>query len=1013
MPLSAAPAAGGERRKVVTVLFADVVGSTALGERVDAETLRWAMQRWFVRMGNAIERHGGTIENYIGDAVMAVFGIPAAHEDDALRAVRAAADMREEVVALRRELARERGVELAVRIGVNTGEAVTGVAVRGGFFTTGDIVNVGARLEQSARPGDILLGRDTFRLVRHAVDAEPIPPLRVKGKHAPLEAFRLISVAPDAGARPQRPRAPMVGRARERQELLDAFERAITDRSCQLFTVLGAAGVGKSRLVADVMTTLRGSATVAVGRCLPYGEGLTWWPLVEALSASGLLQQVATDEPAVARAAEVLKPTGDPVAPEEAFWALRKAIEALAGRRPLVLVVDDLQWAESTFIDFLEHLAHWATDTPLLVLVMARPELRDIRPRWGQDRPNATSVLLEALADTEAADLLRHLLGTTRLGAGTAERILDVAEGNPLFVVEVVAMLSDGGALRDGDGHGPAAIAVPPTIQALLAARLDRLAPSERAVIEAASIEGKEFALERVAALVAERVVTPIGLELDALIRKDLIRRVETGEDTFRFRHQLLRDAAYDGMSKELRADLHERFAEWLQAHASVVLAPDELLGYHLECAVVLRRRLGETEETTAELAARASHSLSVAARRAAQRDEPSAASALLERAIALVRSDAAACGALVPALGSSLFEAGRMAQATRVLDEAIARATDPWRKARAQVEREFVRLEAETSVGTEHARRLADEVLPVLEREGDDQGQCRVWSLRAQAAWIAGGVREADAAWAQAADCAQRAGGERELFGILGWRATAAVLGPTPVVDAIRRCEEFRDLVAASPVAVALMVNPLASLHAMRGEFGLAERFVDDANATLHQLGSAGWVSHHEALVRLLAGQPALAERPLRAGVETLSAINHGDFLATTTAMLAQAVYAQGRLAEADELCRMTAGAVADDDIVTQVIWRGVKAKILARAGRCERAQALAREAVALVEATDLLSHHGDAMLDLAEVLRTCSRTEESDRAVRTALSLYEEKGNIVGAARSRSLLSNRPRKT
>jgi class 3 adenylate cyclase/tetratricopeptide (TPR) repeat protein len=1016
MPLSAAPAAGGERRKVVTVLFADVVGSTALGERVDAETLRWAMQRWFVRMGDAIERHGGTIENYIGDAVMAVFGIPVAHEDDALRAVRAAADMREAVVALGGELRRERGVELAVRIGVNTGEAVTGVAVRGGSFTTGDIVNVGARLEQSARPGDILLGRDTFRLVRHAVDAEQIPPLTVKGKHAALDAFRLISVASDAGGRPQRPRAPMVGRARERQQLLDAFDRAITDRSCQLFTVLGAAGVGKSRLVADVMTTLRGSATVAVGRCLPYGDGLTWWPLVEALSASGLLEQVVSDEPAVARAAEVLKPTGEPVAPEEAFWALRKAIEALASRRPLVLVVDDLQWAEPTFMDFLEHVARWVSDTRLLVLVMARPELRDIRPRWGEGRPNATSVLLEALADAQAADLLAHLLGTTRLSAGTAKRILEVADGNPLFVVEVVAMLSDDGVLHDGDGHGPAeptAIAVPPTIQALLAARLDRLAPGERAVIEAAAIEGKEFALERVAALVAERVVGPIGTELDALVRKDLVRRVAAGEDTFRFRHQLVRDAAYDGMSKQLRADLHERFAEWLQAHVSIVLAPDELLGYHLERAVVLRRQLGETEETTALLAARASHSLSAAARRAAQRDEPSAASALLERAIALVRSDAAACGALVPALGASLFEAGRMPEATRVLDEAIARATDPWRKARAQVEREFVRLEAETSIGTEDARHLADEVLPVLEREGDDHGQCRVWSLRAQAAWIAGGVRQADAAWAQAADCARRAGGERELFGILGWRATAAVLGPTPVVDAIRRCEEFRDLVAASPVAVALMVNPLASLHAMRGEFGLAERFVDEANATLHQLGSAGWVSHHEALVRLLAGQPALAERPLRAGVETLSAINHGDFLATTTAMLAQAVYAQGRLAEANELCRMTAGAVADDDIVTQVIWRGVKAKILGREGRCEQAQALAREAVTLVEATDLLSHHGDAMLDLAEVLRTCSRTEESDRAVRTALSLYDEKGNIVGAARSRSLLSNRPRKT
>ena len=396
-PLS--PSAGGERRKVVTVVFADVVGSTALGERVDPETLRWAMQRWFSRMAEAIERHGGTVENYIGDAVLAVFGIPVAHEDDALRAVRAAQEMREQVAVLRGEMERERGVELAVRIGVNTGEAVTGVSRAGGSFTTGDIVNVGARLEQAARPGDILLGRDTFRLVRHAVEAEPVPPLSVKGKQAPIEAFRLLSVVADAPTRAQRLHAPMVDRDVERRRLLDALERARTERSCQLVTVLGAAGVGKSRLVADVIDRLRGNATVAVGRCLPYGDGLTWWPLVEALGTSGLLEQVGADEPALPRAAEVLKPTGEAVGTEEAFWALRRVLEALARRGPLVLVVDDLQWAESTFMDFLDHVATWARGVPMGLLAMARPELRDTRPGWGQGGPNATSVLLQPLAE--------------------------------------------------------------------------------------------------------------------------------------------------------------------------------------------------------------------------------------------------------------------------------------------------------------------------------------------------------------------------------------------------------------------------------------------------------------------------------------------------------------------------------------------------------------------------------------------------------------------------------------
>jgi class 3 adenylate cyclase/tetratricopeptide (TPR) repeat protein len=1003
--------AEAERRKVVTVVFADVVGSTALGERVDPETLRWAMQRWFERMAEAIERHGGTVENYVGDAVLAVFGIPVAHEDDALRAVRAAADMREEIAVLRDELERERGVELAVRIGVNTGEAVTGVSRTGGSFTTGDIVNVGARLEQAAQPGDILLGRDTFRLVRHAVEAEPLPALTVKGKQAPIEAFRLISVAADAYGRPQQLHGPMVDRDPERRQLMGAFERAVTERSCQLVTVLGPAGVGKSRLVADLIDTLHGTATVAVGRCLPYGDGLTWWPLAEALGTNGLLEQVGADEPAVPRAAEVLKPTGEAVAIEEAFWAMRRALEALARRQPVVLVVDDLQWAEPTFMDFLDHVAVWARDVPLVLLAMARPELRDARPGWGEDRPNATSVLLQPLADEETADLLRLLLGSARLRAGDAARILDVAEGYPLFVVEVVAMLADDGVLAGDDGAEPAeltAIAVPPTIQTLIGARLDRLGSSERAVIEAAAIEGNEFARDSVAALVGDGAGASIGADLQALVAKELIRPQGPAEEIFRFHHQLIRDVAYDGMSKALRAELHERFAHWRQARASAVPVPDELLGYHLERAVALRRELGETDASTAELAARASAYLGAAGRRAAQRDDHSAASALLERAIALVESDPAARGALVPALGASLFEAGRMSEAVRVLDDAIATAPEPWLEARARIEREFVRLEVEPSVRTEHARAVADDVLPMLVH--DDQGRYRALSLRAQTDWLVGRVEAADASWASAAESAVRAGDELALFAILGWRATAAVFGPTPVDEAIGRCEEIRNRVAASPVAAAWAANALALLHAMCGEARLAGQLVSQANDTIRQLGTLNSnVPHIEAIVRLLAGAPDRAEVALREGIGALEAMDAGGLLATTTAMLAQAVYAQGRMGEAEELSLSAADAAATDDIVTQVIWRGVKAKIDARRGRLDRAEALAQEAVALVAPTDLLSHHGDAMLDLAEVLRACGRTSDSERAIRTGLSLYERKGNAAAASRARALLSDR----
>jgi class 3 adenylate cyclase/tetratricopeptide (TPR) repeat protein len=1000
--------AEAERRKVVTVVFADVVGSTALGERVDPETLRWAMQHWFERMAEAIEGHGGTVENYVGDAVMAVFGIPVAHEDDALRAVRAAADMREQVAVLRDELVRERGVELAVRIGVNTGEAVTGVSRTGGSFTSGDIVNVGARLEQSAQPGDILLGRDTFRLVRHAVEAEPVPPLSVKGKEAPIEAYRLISVAADAYGRPQRPHAPMVDRDPERRQLIGAFERALTERSCQLLTVIGPAGVGKSRLVADVIDRVQGTATVAVGRCLPYGDGLTWWPLVEALGASGLLEQVAADEPVLRRAAEVLKPTGEAVGTEEAFWAMRRVLEALARRRPVVLVVDDLQWAQPTFMDFLDHVAVWARGVPLVLLAMSRPELRDARPDWGEGRGNATSVLLQPLADEETADLLRHLLGSARLRAGDAARILDVAEGHPLFVVEVVAMLADDGVLVADDGSEPAeltAIAVPPTIQTLIGARLDRLGSSERAVIEAAAIEGNEFARDSVTALVGDGGGATIDVDLHALVDKELIRPQGPGKDVFRFHHQLIRDVTYDAMSKALRAELHERFADWREGRASAVPVPEELLGHHLERAVALRRELGQTDDSLAELAARASAHLGAAGRRAAQRDDHSAACGLLERAIALVESDPAARGAMVPALGASLFEAGRMSDAVRVLDDAIATAPEPWLEARARIEREFVRLEIEPSVGADRARAVADRVLPLLER--DDHGRCRAFSLHAQADWLAGRVEAADVAWASAAECARRAGDDLELFAILGWRATAAVFGLTPVDEAITRCEHVRDRVSASPVAVAWAVNALAYLHAMRGELDLAERFLQQANETLRQLRSLhSTPSHIEASIRLLADQPALAEIALRADVEALAPMGAGGLLATTTALLAQAVFAQGRLAEADELCQAAAGAAPTDDILTHVIWRGVRAKILAAEGRCDQAEALAREAVALAQPTDLLSFHGDAMLDLAEVLWACGRTDDSDRAARTGLSLHESKGNAIGAARARSLI-------
>lgn len=354
------------------------------------------------------------------------------------------------------------------------------------------------------------------------------------------------------------------------------------------------------------------------------------------------------------------------------------------------------------------------------------------------------------------------------------------------------------------------------------------------------------------------------------------------------------------------------------------------------------------------------------------------------------------------------------MSDAAHVLDAALHAAATERVRAHARIEREYLRLETDPSVGTDAAIAAADAGLASMEAAGDQHGQARAWWLRAYAAWTAGQVAQADTAWERAGECARRCGDQRELFGALRWRATAAVFGPTPVDAALARCAAFRELVTASPFAVASMVNPMATLHAMRGDFALAELALQEANATLHRLGGLGAsVSHHEAVVRMLADEPARGEATLRAGLSTLREMDDSGLLATTTAMLAQAVYAQGRSDEAEQLCRQTADAAGPDDIVSQTIWRTVMAKVLAADARGDDAMALAQRAVALAAATDLLSHRADAMLDLAEVLWMCSRWEESRDAVRGALSLYERKGNAVGAARAAALLSYRERET
>ena len=515
---------GAEQRKVVTVLFCDVVGSTALGESTDPEALRARMGRYFADLRAIVERHGGTVEKFVGDAVMAVFGIPTAHEDDALRAVRAASEMRSAIAA--------HGLE--ARIGVNTGEVVVGG--EGETLVTGDAVNVAARLEQAAEAGEALIGAETRVLVRDAVRVDPVEPLELRGKSIPVEAYRLLGVLEDAAPIARHLETPLVGRERERRRVWRDYEDAVEDRTCRLFTLLGPAGIGKSRLVADFLQRVGETADVLRGRCLSYGEGITYWPLVEMLEPLGVAMESVVSSTI-----------------EETRVAFRKLLESRAAERPQVVVIDDLQWAEPVLVDLVEHVADLSRDAPIFLLCVARTELLDLRPGWGGGKLNATSLLLEPLSADECGELIQRL--DAPLDGALRERIVAASEGNPLYVEEMVAVARD----TDRD-----ASPIPSTIHALLQARIDALDDESRIVLERGAIEGEVFHRGAVSDLVPDPVRATLDSQFAALVRKDLIRpqvSLYHGENAYRFRHLLIREAAYGSMPKQLRSTSHERFA--------------------------------------------------------------------------------------------------------------------------------------------------------------------------------------------------------------------------------------------------------------------------------------------------------------------------------------------------------------------------------------------------------------------------------------------------------------------
>jgi class 3 adenylate cyclase/tetratricopeptide (TPR) repeat protein len=1027
-PACAAPLrptdAAEQIRKTVTVLFCDVTGSTSIGERLDPESLRQVMARYFDAMRTALERHGGTVEKFIGDAVMAVFGVPVIHEDDALRAVRAAGDMQTTLATLNKELERDHGLALTVRIGVNTGEVVAGDTEQ--TLVTGDAVNVAARLEQAADPGTILLGAETLRLVRDAVIADPVAPLELKGKSEPMPAYRLVEVIAGAEGVRRRLDSPMVGRRRQLEQIRRAFEAAIADSACQLFTVLGSPGVGKSRLVEEFLGPLHQHATILRGRCLPYGDGITFYPVGEIVKEAAGLDDFDppeeierkicavlgdADEPVVcATLAQLFGVSERDVAPEEGFWAVRRFLEAVAERGPLVVVFDDIHWGLPTFLDLIEHITDWSRGAPIVVLCMARPDLLDIRPAWGGGKFNAATISLEPLSDGDCVDLMANLLGRAELPEDVQARILEHAEGTPLFVEEMLGMLIDDGRLvREGDRWSAVGelseVAVPPTIQALLAARLDRLNGDERAVIQRAAVEGKQFHVGAVRTLLDDDPGFDLRTTLMGLVRRDLIapdRSLLPGDDAFRFRHLLIRDAAYEAAPKAVRAELHERFASWLvDVAGDHVAEQEEIVAYHLERAFRLLEELGPLSDEASALGLRAADRYRACARRASERGDESAAATLHGHAADLLSEGHPDRPRALYELAHSLLVGFEAPAALAAADEALsaaAAARDGSLEWMARLDRTQAQLMVDP-----HARAMEDvqeefaEALEAFERLGDERGLAETWLATTEVDWMSCSFDSALEGTERAAQYARAIGDRRLLQRALLKQQAAQMFGSTKPEEALRTIDAMLAEIGSDGE-----LRPISLVHqsiyaSYQGDLDRARRLSDEAIALAEQLGNRFMIaatSGFRADTEMLAGDPSSAEPFVRRENAVLLELGDDGHRSTSSAGLAIVLNDLGQLDEAESLATEAMGLAAEDDLASQVFGRVALAHVRTALGRHDAAVALAREAVEIFTDAQAPQQSGQTWFALARALHGAGRDTEATEAARTALAFFERKG-------------------
>jgi len=959
-------------RKLATVLFVDLVGSTAVVSSQDPEVTRRKVTAFFDAVSGCIETHGGTVEKFAGDAVMAAFGIPQAHEDDAERAVRAGLGILENL--------RELGVE--ARVGIEAGEVV--VDETDSTFATGAAVNIAARLQQAAAPGEILVGEAAHRLTQGRIESEDAGPLELRGFRKPIPAFRALA-ALDGQPPLAAITAPFVGREPELDLLQNTLARTIRDRRPHVFTVYGEPGVGKSRLLREFLAGVEG-ATILAGRALPYGEGITYWPLAEMVKAAA---GITDDDPMETAKQKLIECCGDEAIAEllglasgvmeavegergqpEIAWAAREFVDELADVQPLILVFEDIHWAEEPLLELIDHLAQWVRERALLILCLARPELLDVRPGWGGGRVRSTAIELEPLAREESETLAEALLAEHDVPDNVRARLLDKTEGNPLFVEETVRMLLEEGA------HGDR---IPDTLQALIAARIDRLPAGEKVVLQRGSVIGRVFWAGAVDHLSPEYDADDLEDMVDDLLLRDLVTREErstiSGESAYRFKHVLIREVAYTGLSKSSRAEYHTRFAEWLRQKADKELL--EVRAYHLDHATALYAELDG--RAPAELAQTAAKALEAAGKRALALESNTSARKLLLRS-----------AELEPTLWRRFLAARaawQLGDLPVVRDEMSVLAEEAAAEGARDVQTRALTALSETAASLDgelgRATELADEALAVVEAD-DHEGRFSALDRRARVARWVGRLAEAEEFEEQALEAA-RAAGRKDHEARAALQLAGIQIGrmeddkAEPLIDrALELAEESGSIVARASAA-----QSKGTLHRVRGEYEQAHGWLTKSLDLYREAASVSeiaWTSRQLAQVAWSTGNLARAEKLFRESIRLLAPMRERGTLCESQRLLAQLLLEQGRIDEAEKYALAGRETVSAEDVTSRATTRVALAQVRAAQGRDDEAESLFREAVDVLSGSEHCRILLDVLPPYAEFLR--AREREADAA-------------------------------